>query len=301
MSSKKRVKEEKKTTKKESIKRPSKTEKITASQQSTSITDSDDIPTNTFFARTYIFLLILFLLHFVFTVYVFFKVQRLETGGVQGVATTAANDVQPTVTPPILKPAKPSTNEPWRGPKDAQFVMIEFSDHECPFCREFHPSLKRVVKETGGVAWVFRHFALDFHPKAEPMALAVECAGEMAEAAYGEGTGYYSTGMNDAEDIGYWRLSDAIFEKMPEMEVTDIATVASEQGFDGTAIQTCVDEKRHADKVKADMDEVKKIGVGSTPTTVIYNMQTDDTLTIVGATTYESLKSQVDAFIKGSF
>ena len=80
-----------------------------------------------------------------------------------------------------------------KGAPDAPAVMIEFSDFECPFCKRFHDTVKKLVEESSGqVRWVYRHFPLEqLHPvKARQESLAAECVaelgGEEARALVGE-------------------------------------------------------------------------------------------------------------------
>src|SRR6185436_7093141 len=69
------------------------------------------------------------------------------------------------------------------GNPNAEVIMVEYSDLECPFCKEFHSTLRRVMNEygkDGKVAWVYRHFPIDsLHPKARKEAEATECAAEL--------------------------------------------------------------------------------------------------------------------------
>jgi protein-disulfide isomerase len=83
------------------------------------------------------------------------------------------------------------------GDPNANIVIIEYSDLECPFCQRFHDSMLQVMDEygkKGEVAWVYRHFPLDnIHPNARKQAEGAECATEL--------------GGND----GFWKLVDGIF------------------------------------------------------------------------------------------
>lgn len=69
------------------------------------------------------------------------------------------------------------------GNPQAELMLVEYSDPECPFCKRFHETMIQVMKEygtQGKVAWAYRHFPLDaIHSKARHEAEAVECAGEL--------------------------------------------------------------------------------------------------------------------------
>lgn len=79
------------------------------------------------------------------------------------------------------------------GDKDADIAIIEYTDFQCPFCHRVHPTHQQLVKEYDGkVMWVERHFPLNFHPEAVPLANGAECAAEL--------------GGNDA----FWAFSDKV-------------------------------------------------------------------------------------------
>lgn len=78
------------------------------------------------------------------------------------------------------------------GNKDAQVTIVEYSDFECPYCKQFQPTLKRIVDESnGGVNWVYRHYPL--HQHSFEKLVAAECVSKIKG--------------NDA----FWKYSDLLF------------------------------------------------------------------------------------------
>lgn len=69
------------------------------------------------------------------------------------------------VTSPYTGDLPPVTeNEHIFGNPSATVTIVEYSDFECPFCKQIHPVLKRIVQESNGnVRWVYRHFPLHQH------------------------------------------------------------------------------------------------------------------------------------------
>lgn len=69
---------------------------------------------------------------------------------------------------------------------DAEIVLLEFSDYECPYCYTFANEVLVDIKanfvETGKMRYIFRDFPLDnIHPKARPAAIAARCSGEQGK------------------------------------------------------------------------------------------------------------------------
>lgn len=83
------------------------------------------------------------------------------------------------------------------GNQDAQIILFEYSDFECPFCTRFHPTAFQIIDEYNGqVAWVYRHFPLrELHPSAQMLAEASECA--------------FEQGGNDA----FWNFTNNIYSQ----------------------------------------------------------------------------------------
>ncbi|MBI4009400.1 thioredoxin domain-containing protein [Candidatus Roizmanbacteria bacterium] len=210
--------------------------------------------------------------------YLFFRVRSLEQGKATG--TTQQQAEQPPQRPTELKIKKPEADEHWRGSKDVRYVWVEYSDLECPFCKRIHPDLIKLMDGyKDKVAWVFRHFPLAFHPKAQKSGEAVECA------------------HDQGGDEAFWKLNDAIFEKMPDLELSQLPSLASEVGLDATTLKDCLDSGKFEKKVKDQQAEGTKAGVQATPTGVIYDLKTGKTLLVEGALPYENLKQNLDNFL----
>src|SRR5262244_2146867 len=76
--------------------------------------------------------------------------------------------------PPATIRVEVSTDgAPIRGAADAPVTVVEFSDFECPFCKQTHPTLKQLLERyPGKVRLAYRDFPLDsIHPQTRRAAL----------------------------------------------------------------------------------------------------------------------------------
>jgi protein-disulfide isomerase len=163
-----------------------------------------------------------------------------------------------------------------RGSKNAEITVIEYSDYECPFCKSFHPTMEQVLEEYGDkVAWVYRHYPLPFHPKAQKTAEAAECVGEL--------------GGGEA----FWEMSDLMFEKMPDLELSELGDLAASVGVDKNKFETCLNSDKYADKVSADMNSGAAAGIQGTPGGVIIGKNGQREF-IPGALPFEQVKQLID-------
>ena len=196
----------------------------------------------------------------------------------QGVmATTPSSTID-------MKPV--SSSDHILGNPNADLVIVEYSDLECPFCKVFHTTLKRVMSEYGSdgkVAWVYRHFPIDaLHPKSRKESEATECANELGGAQK------------------FWEYTDMVYSTTNSNDSLDPAQlpiIAGKVGLDVKAFNTCLASGKYAAKVEADYQDAIKAGGQGTPTSIIVSK--DGTKTpIVGAQPYESLKSTIDALLQ---
>lgn len=213
-----------------------------------------------------------------FAGFLFFKSQSLEKDG--GLAQQLNQPSQPT--PTNLKIPKPTTSEHWTGSRDAKIILVEYSDLECPFCKSLHPTLIRLLRENQGkVAWVFRHYPqIIEHTKSQKLAEAIECAAEQGG------------------EKGFWNMTDAIYNKMPNLELVELPYIASSVGLSESALKKCLDTNRFESKVDTEQKEAEKVGFRMTPSTVVYNLSNDKTLFVEDDVPYDQFKAKLEAFMK---
>ncbi len=167
------------------------------------------------------------------------------------------------------------------GKFNAKVKIVEFSDLDCPFCKKFHPTVKRVAQEFGPrkVAVVYRHFPLDkLHPEARDKAQATECVA--------------SIGGNDS----FWEFLDKLFDpsKTPEdVKLDKMVDIAEQIGINRGEFEKCLVDERYADEVAADHQDAIKAGGRGTPYTVVV-APNGKKFVVGGAVPYETLKQTVE-------
>jgi len=67
------------------------------------------------------------------------------------------------------------------GDANADVVLVEYLDMQCPACGAFHPIVDQVKAANPDIAIVTRHFPLHFHRNARAAAAAVEAAAQQGE------------------------------------------------------------------------------------------------------------------------
>ena len=165
----------------------------------------------------------------------------------------------------------PSQDDHLYGNPDAPVTLIEYSDFECPFCKRFHDTAKRLVEASNGqVNWVYRHFPLGFHnPGAQKQAEAAECAAEL--------------GGNQA----FWTFADTIYARTTSngqgFPIGNLRPLAAEIGLDQARFQECLDSERFAEKVQGQMAAGTRAGVSGTPGNILYHKPSGRVLAIHGA------------------
>lgn len=193
----------------------------------------------------------------------------------------AVKDTTPKVNTDSIKPIGPTDHV--LGDPKAGIVIVEYSDIECPFCKQFHNTLHQLMNDYGSggkMALVFRHFPV--HTNSIKEAEATECAAEI--------------GGNDT----FWKYLDKIFETTTSNNGLDLAklpVIADEVGLDVTEFNTCLSSGKYKTKIEKDRADVVAAGAQGTPYSVIFTK--GDRIPITqGALPYSDMKTIIDTIIK---
>ena len=71
---------------------------------------------------------------------------------------------------------------PVRGNPDADLVLVEWADFQCPYCVRSQRLIDDLLARRDDFKVVFKHFPLSFHPAALPAALAMEAAADQGQS-----------------------------------------------------------------------------------------------------------------------
>jgi len=138
------------------------------------------------------------------------------------------------------------------GRPDAPLTMVEFTDLQCPFCREYvavtFEEIRKNWIDTGKLRYISRDFPLDIHPQAMPAARAARCAGEQGK---------------------FWEMRLALMRNANLLSADYITKTAGDLKLNTKAFGECTASTKYDAEIQAETQEGARIGVGGTPTFVL--------------------------------
>ncbi len=172
------------------------------------------------------------------------------------------------------------------GNKNSNVVIIEYSDTECPFCAQVHPTMKKLQEEYGSkVAFAYRYFPLtQIHPNAFDEARAVYCVGKISGA---------EKRRSYIDEMFTYKIS----KQNMVLPKGGRESLAKNIGVEGKAFDTCMQGKESGDVVNASTQDGIVAGVEGTPATfvLIKNGDIYEVVSLVGgARPYEYFKAVIE-------
>ena len=161
--------------------------------------------------------------------------------------------------PLLSAPTLPHGIEPggghFIGAEKPAVTLVEFSDYECPYCRQAHVQLRTMLERYPTLLrLVHRHYPLDqscnsslkapMHQNACFAAMIAECA--------------------DRQDR-FWQANDYLFAEARLLHARSNQEIARDIGLDPVALETCLHEQGPR-AVAFDVDEGNRLDIQGTPT-----------------------------------
>jgi protein-disulfide isomerase len=138
------------------------------------------------------------------------------------------------------------------GRPDAPLTMVEFTDLQCPYCRQFATTtfdeLKRNWIDTGKLRYVSRDFPLEFHQQAMNAARAARCGGEQGK---------------------FWEVRWTLMRNANLLSPAFISKTASDLKLDTAAFAACTAGTKFDAAIQADIAEAVNVGITGTPSFVV--------------------------------
>jgi protein-disulfide isomerase len=163
-------------------------------------------------------------------------------------------------------------NGPSRGPANAPVTVVDFSDLQCPHCKDAHPIIEKLIAEDKNVRVVFQSFPLPMHDWAAKAAAYADCVDRSS---------------NDA----FWKFIQSVYGAQSDITAANadekLTALADSAGVKGADIATCAAKPETTSGVEKSVALGKALDVNSTPTLFVNGRK-------LPAVPYEVLQKLVD-------
>ncbi len=184
-----------------------------------------------------IFLIVIAIIIIASVLYVFEVTKDIQNGEIQYSETSGE----------VYNPTKTREGEAkyWLGAQEPDLVIVEWSDYNCPYCKQAFSVLKEVAQTyQNSVKIIHRDFPL-ISVDSPTLALAARCAGEQGR---------------------FWAMSENLFNQQGNFQLTELPTLAQQVGIESEQFLTCMEENRYTDEIRADIADAETLNISAAPT-----------------------------------
>jgi protein-disulfide isomerase len=160
-----------------------------------------------------------------------------------------------------------------KGPAKASVTIVEFTDLQCPHCKEAAPKIDELLAQEPNARFVFQNFPLPSHDWAGKSAAYADCVGRANKEAF-------------------WKFVQKTFAQQESITASNadekLKAIATESGANADQIAACSKKPETEGRIEASLQLGKSVGVNGTPTLFINGRM------IPGGAPVEILKKIVD-------
>ena len=180
-------------------------------------------------------------------------------------------DIQTYLVPPMATATRINAEGPSLGSKQAPVTVVEFSDFQCPYCKQASNMVKRLLEAYGdNVRLVFKQMPLSIHPDAFKAAQASICANQQGR---------------------FWDFHDLLFGSN-DLSVQSLKKYAAGLGMRMMEFESCLESEASSASVRSDIQEAVRADVQGTPTFFVNGR------ILRGMRTAEDLKNLIDLALR---
>ena len=191
--------------------------------------------------------------------------RRLDVGQL---VNAGSGQVSILLQPPPSPEIHVNTAGPYKGSQDAPVVLVEFSDFQCPACKQASGVVRQLAADYGDkLKVVYKHMPLTMHKQAFPAAQAAVCSGEQGK---------------------FWEMHDLLFA-LTDLSGSALQSYAAKLGLDADKFAQCMASEESRAAVESDLKEGQAAGISGTPSFVLNGRL------LKGGRRVEDFKALIDA------
>jgi protein-disulfide isomerase len=147
---------------------------------------------------------------------------------------------------------------PSHGSANAPVTVVEFSDLQCPHCKDAHPALEKLMAEDKNVRLVFQSFPLPMHDWAAKAAAYADC-------------------VNHSSGDAFWKFIGSVYTAQGDITAANadekLTGLADGAGVKGADMAACAAKPETGSQVEKSVALGQSLHVNSTPTIFINGRQ----------------------------
>lgn len=145
-------------------------------------------------------------------------------------------------------------NGPARGPEKSSVTIVEFSDLQCPHCKDAQPVIEKLLADEPNARFVFQNYPLPMHNWAAKAAYYADCVGRSSNEAF-------------------WKFVQGTFDQQANLTESNadekLTAIADTSGVKGADIAVCAAKPETKSRVDKSVALGTSVGVTGTPTVYV--------------------------------
>ena len=162
-----------------------------------------------------------------------------------------------------------------KGPASSKVMIVEFSDLQCPHCKEAQPIIDKLLADEPNARFVLQQYPLPNHNWAAKGAAYADCIGR-------------------ADPAAFWKFVQGVFDEQNDITESNadekFTDLADKAGVKGSDMAACAAKPATKSRVDASVALGGAVGVNSTPTFYVNGRR----IANISGMPYEVLKELVE-------